>query len=69
MHTLTHTRGQVDDVKMTMEDNVQQMLRQHEKLEDLEDKVRPHSALSLRTPHLASELPTWPTLTPQIDLR
>ena len=30
---------QVDDVKMTMEDNVQQMLRQHEKLEDLEDKA------------------------------
>jgi len=32
-------QAQVDDVKMTMEDNVQQMLRQHEKLEDLEDKV------------------------------
>lgn len=32
-------QAQVDDVKMTMEDNVQQMLRQHEKLEDLEDKA------------------------------
>lgn len=32
-------QAQVDDVKVTMEDNVQQMLRQHEKLEDLEDKA------------------------------
>ena len=32
-------QAQVDDVKMTMEDNVQQMLRQHEKLEDLEEKA------------------------------
>ena len=30
---------QVDDVKMTMEENVNAMLKQHEKLEDLEDKA------------------------------
>lgn len=32
-------QAQVDDVKVTMEDNVQNMLKQHEKLEDLEDKA------------------------------
>eukprot|EP00283_Hemiselmis_rufescens_P017985 CAMPEP_0173438040 /NCGR_PEP_ID=MMETSP1357-20121228/19226_1 /TAXON_ID=77926 /ORGANISM="Hemiselmis rufescens, Strain PCC563" /LENGTH=230 /DNA_ID=CAMNT_0014403287 /DNA_START=6 /DNA_END=698 /DNA_ORIENTATION=- len=32
-------QAQVDDVKITMEDNVQNMLKQHEKLEDLEDRA------------------------------
>mmetsp|Transcript_23091 Transcript_23091/g.54740 ORF Transcript_23091/g.54740 Transcript_23091/m.54740 type:complete len:231 (+) Transcript_23091:44-736(+) len=39
VNKVSAVQAQVDDVKMTMEDNVQNMLRQHEKLEDLEDKA------------------------------
>eukprot|EP00286_Rhodomonas_abbreviata_P029031 CAMPEP_0181315746 /NCGR_PEP_ID=MMETSP1101-20121128/15536_1 /TAXON_ID=46948 /ORGANISM="Rhodomonas abbreviata, Strain Caron Lab Isolate" /LENGTH=260 /DNA_ID=CAMNT_0023422967 /DNA_START=26 /DNA_END=806 /DNA_ORIENTATION=+ len=39
VNKVSAVQAQVDDVKMTMEDNVQNMLKQHQKLEDLEDKA------------------------------